>query len=69
MKTSTAYASGWVHAILIAAAFGCGGGGGDDSAGPGVTDEDAELAEVIAIVEELGRLYEKNSGANQESQP
>ena len=29
MKTSTAYASGWVHAVLLAAAFGCGGGGGD----------------------------------------
>ena len=29
MKTSTAYASGWVHAILLAAAFGCGGGGED----------------------------------------
>lgn len=32
MKTSTAYASGWAHAILLAAAFGCGGGGGDGDA-------------------------------------
>lgn len=29
MKTATAYTNGWVHAILLAAAFGCGGGGGD----------------------------------------
>lgn len=29
MRTATAYASGWVHAILLAAALGCGGGGGD----------------------------------------
>lgn len=56
-----------IIAAMSAAIVAC--GGGDDSAGPGVTDEDAEMAEVIAIVEELGRLYEKNSGANQETQP
>lgn len=47
---------------MSAAIVACGGGGGDESAAPGVVDEDAEIAELISIVEELGRLYEKNAG-------
>lgn len=45
MKTSTAYASGWVHAILLAAAFGCGGGGGDSYAGDtGMVEPEYQMA-------------------------
>lgn len=49
-----------IFAILCST--GCGGGGTE--AAPTV-DEDAETDEVIAIVEELGRLYEKNRGDKQ----
>lgn len=48
-------------AALLVLLHACGGGGGDEPSDEGYED-DADIQFVLEVVEELGRLYEKNSG-------